>query len=70
MQNQFDDFDAQLQCEDVQSDYIPTEQDLLDMEVAFALDPMEVVAQLEAIIQDFNARSNFDKWCDDFFGDE
>ena len=44
MQNQFDDFDAQLQCEDVQGDYIPTEQDLLDMEVAFALDPMEVVS--------------------------
>jgi hypothetical protein len=31
---------------------------------------MEVVAQLEAIIQEFNARSDFDKWCDDFFGDE
>ena len=52
MATQFDDFDAQLQCEDVQGDYIPTEQDLLDMEVAFALDPMEVVAQFEAIVQE------------------
>jgi hypothetical protein len=57
MQNQFDDFDAQLQCEDVQGDYIPTEQDLLDMEVAFALDPMEVVTQLDAIVEEFNART-------------
>ena len=32
MATQFDDFDAQLQCEDVQGDYIPTEQDLLDLE--------------------------------------
>ena len=57
MATQFDDFDAQLQCEDVQGDYIPTEQDLLDMEVAFALDPMEVVAQLDAIVEEFNART-------------
>jgi hypothetical protein len=46
MQAQFDDFDAQLQCEDVQGDYIPTEQDLLDMEVAFALDP-EILEESE-----------------------
>ena len=57
MATQFDDFDAQLQCEDVQGDYIPNEQDLLDMEVAFALDPMEVVSQLDAIVEEFNART-------------
>jgi hypothetical protein len=35
----FDDFDAQLQCEDRQADYVPTDQDLKDMEVAFVFDP-------------------------------
>jgi hypothetical protein len=25
---------------------------------------------LEAIIQEFNARSSYDKWCEDFFGGE
>ena len=44
MATQFDDFDAQLQCEDIQGDYIPTEQDLLDMEVAFGFDPDELDA--------------------------
>jgi hypothetical protein len=27
------------------------------MEVAFALDPMEVVSQLDAIVEEFNART-------------
>lgn len=31
MPAQFDDFDAQLQAEDVYTDYEPTEQDLADM---------------------------------------
>ena len=46
MQTQFDDFDAQLQCEDVQGDYIPTGQDLLDMEVALVLNP-EILEESE-----------------------
>lgn len=50
MEIQFDDFDAQLQCEDVQGDYIPTEQDLLDMEVAFRLSDSEIIEILESML--------------------
>lgn len=50
MQTQFDDFDAQLQCEDIQGDYIPTEQDLLDMEVAFRLSDSEIIEILESML--------------------
>ena len=69
MQAQFDDFDAQLQCEDVQGDYIPTEQYLLDMEVAFAVNPVEIFERLEAMdlssFKSFAAIVDFD--LDDLF---
>ena len=61
----FDDFDAQLQCEDIYADYIPTKQDLLDMEVAFAVDPVEIFKRLESLDQSFLAILDFD--LDDLF---
>lgn len=65
----FDDFDAQLQCEDIQAEYIPTEQDLLDMEVAFAIDPVEIFERLETMnlssFKSFAAILDFD--LDDLF---
>jgi len=78
MQTQFDDFDAQLQCEDVQGDYIPTEQDLLDMEIAFGFNPdeLDVTIQISFILYPADAINKivrlrqYDKWCEDFFGDE
>jgi hypothetical protein len=35
----FDDFEAQLQCEDIQAEYIPTDEDLEEMGMVFIFNP-------------------------------
>lgn len=64
MQTQFDDFDAQLQCEDVQAEYIPTDQDLLDMEVAFRLSDSEIIEVLESMSRPLSTFRSFSAICD------
>ena len=40
----------EVSCEDTPSDYEPTEQDLLDMEVAFRLSDSEIIEILESML--------------------
>ena len=55
---QFDDFDAQVQCEDVQQEYVPTEQDLQDMGVAFSMSEAEFEGMVIALEKLFGGLDN------------
>ena len=54
----------EISCEDTPQEYIPTDQDLLDMEVAFAVNPVEIFERLEAMdlssFKSFAAKLDFD----------